>query len=138
DAYRELASRFGPAVMIAEEIPAGVELALGMILDAQFGPVVLISTGGTLIEVIRERVALLPPIDTSRAFDVIDRMRARPLLNGARGRPAADLDQLADTMVRFSELAIDSAEVLSAIDVNPVIVGSEQTVAVDALFRGLR
>ncbi|MFZ0626267.1 MAG: acetate--CoA ligase family protein [Acidimicrobiia bacterium] len=138
DAYRELASRFGPAVMIAEEIPAGVELALGMILDAQFGPVVLISTGGTLIEVIRERVALLPPIDTSRAFDVIDRMRARPLLDGARGRPAADLDQLADTMVRFSELAVDAAEVLSAIDVNPVIVGSEQTVAVDALFRGLR
>ncbi|MGA8040594.1 MAG: acetate--CoA ligase family protein [Acidimicrobiia bacterium] len=138
DAYRELSVRFGPAVVIAEEVPPGVELALGMILDAQFGPVFLISTGGTLIEVIHERIALLPPIDRSRAIDVIDRMKARPLLDGARGRPPADLGQLADTMVRFSELAVDAGPVLSAIDVNPIIVGGERTVAVDALFKGLR
>lgn len=134
-AYETLGSRFGPTVMVSEAISGSVELALGMVLDAQFGPVMLLSTGGTLIEVIGDRIALRPPVDTPRARLAIDRMRARPLLDGVRGRAAVNIDALVDTVMRFSELAVDASATVSAIDVNPLIVGPDRAVAVDALFK---
>jgi acetate---CoA ligase (ADP-forming) len=121
--------------MVSEAISGSVELALGMVLDAQFGPVMLLSTGGTLIEVIGDRIALRPPVDTPRARLAIDRMRARPLLDGVRGRAAVNIDALVDTVMRFSELAVDASATVSAIDVNPLIVGPDRAVAVDALFK---
>jgi succinyl-CoA synthetase beta subunit len=134
DAYRELSSRLGAKVMVAELVTPGVEIGLGMVLDEQFGPVVIISSGGRLIELMEDRVALLPPIDGSAARRALDRLRIRPLLDGFRGGPPADVDRLADVVVRFSELATDAAGTVSAIDVNPLIVGPVKTVAVDALM----
>lgn len=133
-AYREMSARLGPKVMLAEQVPAGVELALGMIVDDQFGPVVIVSAGGRLIELLEDRVALLPPFDRSVAIHAIDRLRIRPLLDGYRTAPPADIDRLVDVVIRFAELAMDAAVWISAIDVNPVIAGPDQAVAVDALM----
>jgi hypothetical protein len=105
-----------------------------MVVDEQFGPVVIISAGGRLIELMQDRVALLPPIDGSAARQSLDRLRIRPLLDGFRGGPPADVDRLVDVLVRFSELATDAAATISAIDVNPLIVGPVKTVAADALM----
>lgn len=134
-AYKDLAARLGPRVMVAERIPAGVEIGLGMVHDEQFGPVVIVSAGGRLIETLVDRVAVLPPIDKQRAVRVLGRLRIRPLLDGARGDPPADLDSLAEVIARFSELAADSAGSIGAIDVNPVIAGPDGAVAVDALIK---
>ena len=134
DAYRDLASRLGPRVLVAEQIPDGVEIGLGMVDDDQFGPVVMISAGGRLIETMADRVAVLPPVDTAGAMRALDRLRIRPLLDGVRGRQPADIDALAEVIARFSELAADGAGRISAMDVNPVIAGPAGAVAVDALI----
>ena len=133
-AYRDLASRLGPRVLVSELIPEGVEIGLGMVDDEQFGPVVMISAGGRLIETMADRVAVLPPVDKAGAIRALARLRIRPLLDGVRGRPPADIDSLADVVARFSELAADGAGQIKAMDVNPVIAGPSGAVAVDALI----
>ena len=105
-----------------------------MVDDDQFGPVVMISAGGRLIETMADRVAVLPPVDTAGAMRALDRLRIRPLLDGVRGRQPADIDSLAEVIARFSELAADGAGRISAMDVNPVIAGPAGAVAVDALI----
>ncbi|HEY7469645.1 MAG TPA: acetate--CoA ligase family protein [Acidimicrobiia bacterium] len=134
-AYRDMASRLGPSVMVAEQVSGGVEIALGMISDQQFGPVVLMSAGGTLIELLADRVVVLPRVDRHRARAALNRLRIRPLLDGHRGTGAVDLDELADVTARFSELVLDHADSIEAIDVNPLIAGPQGVVAVDALMK---
>jgi succinyl-CoA synthetase beta subunit len=133
-AYQDLSGRLGPDVMVCQQIPAGVEVALGSLTDPQFGPMVLVSAGGTLIEVLGDRVALLPPIDVFQARRALDRLGLRALLEGHRGSAMADVEALAELLARFSELAADSAGHLESIDVNPVIVGPNGAVAVDVLM----
>jgi acetate---CoA ligase (ADP-forming) len=134
EAYRQLSTRLGPRVLVAEQIPEGVEIGLGMVEDEQFGPVVMISAGGRLIETMADRVAVLPPVDRAGASRALDRLRIRPLLEGVRGGPPADIDSLAELIARFSELAADGAGQVRAMDVNPVIAGPVGAVAVDALI----
>ncbi len=134
EAYRDLASRLGSEVMVAEQIPDGVDIGLGMVHDEQFGPVVIISAGGQLIEILADRVAVLPPVDKAGAIRALDRLRIRPVLDGVRGRPPSDIDSLAEVIARFSELAADGAGLIGAMDVNPVIAGPAGAVAVDALI----
>jgi hypothetical protein len=67
---------------------------------------------------------------------MLDSLKIRPLLDGARGRPACDLDVLARTLSRFSELAAALADVVAEIDINPLIVGAHNCIAVDALVIG--
>jgi hypothetical protein len=95
--------------------------------------VVLVSAGGTLIELIGDRVALLPPFDEPRARQAIDRLAARPLLDGNRGAPPVDIGAFVDLVVRFSEMVMDQRDRLSSVDLNPVICGPGGAVAVDAL-----
>lgn len=134
-AYRDVAERLGSKVVVAEQVDDGVEVAVGMVTDRQFGPVVVVSAGGTLIDVLRDRVALLPPVDAPGAMRALDRLAMRPVLDGVRGMAKADLDALAEAIARFSELAVDAAAVwIHSIDVNPIIVSASGAVAVDALM----
>ena len=64
---------------------------------------------------------------------MLDRLALRPLLDGTRGAPPADLDAVADAVVRLSALAVDLGDRLSALDVNPLVAGPAGCVAVDAL-----
>jgi hypothetical protein len=75
----------------------------------------------------------LPPLDAVRATRLIDRLKVRPLLGGVRGRPPADRAALAEAMVALSWLANELGEHIEALDANPVIVGVNGCVAVDAL-----
>ncbi len=132
-AYHDVASRLGPSVVVAKMAPHGVELALGIVRDPQFGPLVLVAAGGVLVEVLHDRRLAIPPLDAARARALIDRLRIRPMLDGVRGTPPADVDALAHAVVRLSLLAADLGEQLDALDVNPVIVTPDGCVAVDAL-----
>lgn len=134
DAYQDMASRLGPRVTLAEQVE-GVEIGLGMVTDEQFGPVILVSAGGGLIEVLDDRVALLPRVDRVGALLALDRLRVRPVLDGVRGLPSADLNALAEVIARFSELAVDGTGLIGAMDVNPVMAGADRAVAVDALMK---
>ena len=133
DAYRGMAERLGPAATVQEMSEPGVEMALGVVSDPQFGPLVMVSAGGVLIETLRDRLLALPPLDETRARRLIDRLEARPLLDGVRGRPAASVAALARSMAHLSLLAQDLRDLIGALDVNPIIVGPRGCVAVDAL-----
>lgn len=137
-AYEEVSSRLGPDVVVAAMAPAGVEMALGVLRDPQFGPLVLVAAGGLLVEVLHDRRLALPPLDAPRALAMIDRLSVRPLLDGVRGAAAADVDALAGAVARLSLLATDLGAELDALDVNPLIVSAEGCVAVDALVVGRR
>ena len=132
-AYREMSSRLGAAVTVQEMVEPGVEMALGVVHDAQFGPLVMVAAGGVLIETLGDRRLALPPLDEARASKLIYRLDARPLLDGVRGSPPADVNALARTLSRLSLLALDLGDLIGALDVNPVIVGPRGCVAVDVL-----
>jgi acyl-CoA synthetase (NDP forming) len=132
-AAEDLASRLGPRLLVTRMAPPGTELALGMIADAQFGPVVMVAAGGTLIEVLRDARYGLAPFGPATARRLVDGLAVRPVLDGVRGAPPADLAALAETIARFSVLVADLGEFLGEVDVNPLIVGPGGAVAVDAL-----
>ena len=132
-AYREMSSRLGPSVTIQEMVEPGVEMALGIVHDLQFGPLVMVAAGGVLIEALGDRRLALPPLDEARASKLIDRLDSRPLLDGVRGAPPADVNALARALSRLSLLARDLGDLIGALDVNPVVVGPRGCVAVDAL-----
>jgi acetate---CoA ligase (ADP-forming) len=132
-AYREISSRLGPAVTVQEMVEPGVEMALGVIHDPQFGPLVMVAAGGVLIETLGDRRFALPPLDEVRASKLIDGLDARPLLDGIRGSPPADVNALARALSQLSLLAGDLGDLIDTLDVNPVIVGPRGCVAVDAL-----
>jgi acyl-CoA synthetase (NDP forming) len=132
-AYGEMSSRLGPAVTVQEMMEPGVEMALAVAHDPQFGPLVMVAAGGVLIETLGDRRLGLPPLDVVRASKLIDRLDARPVLDGVRGAPPADVNALARALSRLSLLTRDLGDLIGALDVNPVIVGPRGCVAVDAL-----
>ena len=133
EAYDTLANRLGPRVLVADMAPPGVEMALGVVRDPHFGPLVMIAAGGILIEVLADRLLAVPPFDRTRAERLISRLRCRPLLEGHRGRPPSNVAALADAAARLAVLAAELGPWIAEIDVNPIIVGPERAVAVDAL-----
>jgi acetate---CoA ligase (ADP-forming) len=132
-AYEDVAARLGPKVTIAAMASGGVELALGVVRDPQFGPLVLVAAGGVLVELLHDRRLAFPPLDDARARGLIDGLASRPLLDGVRGAPAADVEALAHAVSRLSVLAADLGDLLDALDVNPVIASADGCLAVDAL-----
>jgi len=133
DAWRDLDVRLGPRTVVARMMPKGVEIALGMVRDAQFGPLVTVSAGGVLIELLADRRAALAPFGPATAGRLLDALSLRRLLDGYRGGPAVDTDRLALAISHFSLLAASLADLFREIDVNPLVCGRE-IAAVDALF----
>jgi len=132
-AWRDLERRLGPRAIVARRVPHGVELALGMVRDPEFGPLVVVGAGGVLIELLSDRRAALAPFGPATARRLIDGLSVRRLLDGFRGAPAVDIDVLAVAVSRFSVLAAHLADRVREIDVNPLVCGRE-IAAVDALF----
>jgi hypothetical protein len=133
ESYQDLAARLGPRVVIQAQAHAGRELALGVVRDEQFGPLVMVAAGGVLIEVLDDRRFALPPLDDARARALIDRLAIRRALS--TGKPSGDpgLEGLVEAMVRLSLLAEELGEHLDALDVNPILAGPWGCLAVDAL-----
>ncbi|MCP5089300.1 MAG: acetate--CoA ligase family protein [Gammaproteobacteria bacterium] len=134
--YQFLSRRLGDDVLVAPMVAAGVDLFLGIKRDPQFGPIVILGFGGILAETINDVQFALPPFDAAHARRCIDRMTLRPLLDGVRGGPAVNIDDFCETAARFSVLANALRDVLSEVDVNPLIVNDEGAIAVDALVVG--
>jgi acyl-CoA synthetase (NDP forming) len=134
--YQFLKNRLGNDVLVAPMVATGIDMFLGLKRDPQFGPIVILGFGGVLAETINDVRFALPPFDAAYARRCIDRMRLRPLLDGVRGSPAVDIDSFCETASRFSVLAHALSDVLSEVDVNPVIVNENGAIAVDAFAVG--
>jgi acyl-CoA synthetase (NDP forming) len=133
ETYADLAGRLGPEVTVAAMAPPGVEVALGVVRDPTFGPLVLVAAGGVLVELLHDRKLALPPIDADAARRLIDGLAMRPLLDGLRGAPPSDVGALAHAVSRLSVLALELGDLIAELDINPIIVSPTGCVAVDAL-----
>jgi acyl-CoA synthetase (NDP forming) len=132
-AYASMAETLGPAVTVEPMIDAGVEVSIGLVRDPAFGPLLIVAAGGTLVELLADRVVACPPVSHAGALELLDGLRIRLLLDGWRGAAAVDVDALADVIVAFSQIAVELGEVLDAVEANPVIASPDGVVAVDAL-----
>ncbi|MBC7810739.1 MAG: bifunctional acetate--CoA ligase family protein/GNAT family N-acetyltransferase [Burkholderiales bacterium] len=108
----------------------GYELIIGTSLDAQFGPVLLFGTGGTLVEVFKDRALALPPLNTTLAKRMMERTKIFEALKGVRGRDPVDLDALAQLMTHFSQLVVEQPWI-KEIDINPLLASPERLLALD-------
>jgi acyl-CoA synthetase (NDP forming) len=131
--YADLAARLGPRVLVSETAPPGPELALGITRDPSLGPLIVVGAGGVLVELLADRAVALPPVDDRVARELIDSLRVRPLLAGARGMPPVALGPIIQAITGLSQLAYELGDDLAALDVNPLICGPAGAVAVDAL-----
>jgi succinyl-CoA synthetase beta subunit len=121
--------------LVEEMAPKGVEILVGGLVDRVFGPAVLVGLGGVFTEVLNDVVARICPIDGDEAREMIEEMKCAPLLHGARGQPAANVDALCQVLVALGGrdgLLVQHAQTVLEIDLNPVIVSPQQAIAVDA------
>jgi acyl-CoA synthetase (NDP forming) len=109
-------------VLVQPMAPPGREMILGVKRDATFGPLLMVGLGGVHVEVLKD-VALSPvPLTLGEARELLARLKGARLLEAHRGTPPADIDALADLMVRLSHFAADHADAIAEIDLNPVLV----------------
>ena len=109
-------------VLVQPMAPAGREVILGINRDTRWGPLLMVGLGGVLVEAMGD-VQLAPvPLDRDAAMALIARLKGAALLGAFRGRPEADVEALADLMVRLAQFASDHADTIAEIDLNPVIV----------------
>ena len=109
----------------------GYELIVGASLDAQFGPVLLFGSGGSLVEVYRDRALALPPLTTTLARRMMEQTKIYEALHGVRGRASVDMDALERLMVRFSQLVVEQRRI-KEIDINPLLASPSRLLALDA------
>ena len=121
--------------VIQRQARGALELALGVKVDPVFGPVVMVGSGGVLIEVLRDFRLLLPPIDAVAAQEALRALRIGALWDGLRGSAPLDLPAAVALLTRLGEAARALASVAREIDLNPVLVGrlGEGVTILDAL-----
>jgi acetyltransferase len=119
--------------VLVSEMAQGTEALIGAIVDEAFGPVVALGLGGVLTEVLKDVTWRVAPFDLDTAREMIASLRGAKLFDGWRGRPAADKEALAATLVAASQMAAALSPRLKELDINPVIVGPSGVVAADAL-----
>jgi enoyl-CoA hydratase/carnithine racemase len=110
------------------------EILVGGVVDDVFGPHVLVGSGGIYAEVLADTVMERAPVDAAKARQMLESLRAYPILTGARGRTPADLDALADLVAAASRVIADPAAGLTELDLNPVIARPHGALGVDALI----
>jgi acetyltransferase len=123
-------------VLVQRMVAGGTEMILGVKTDPLFGPAVVCGFGGIFVEQLHDVSVRLPPVGRAEALAMIGELRGAALLRGARGRAAADVDALAEAIVRLAALAEAHRPSLLALDINPLLVldAGRGVVAVDWLI----
>ena len=123
-------------VSVQEMVTGGVEVIVGVKYDPQLGPMLLFGSGGIMVEVFNDVALRHCPITPADAHKMIGEVKGAKLLRGFRGKPAADIDALVETLVRVSHMAINLEGRLAELDINPLMVlpAGQGVKAVDALM----
>lgn len=122
-------------VLVSPMSDDGVEIIIGTSRDPDFGPLVVIGAGGTLVEVLDEVIVMPAPSSRSQVLDLLNEWKGKRLLDASAGMPGADVDALVDLAVLVSRFAA-AADSVSSLDLNPVIVHTigQGVSVVDALI----
>jgi acetate---CoA ligase (ADP-forming) len=134
----ERLAKLSDTVLVEEMLNDGIaEVLIGVIVDPQFGQVLVLGAGGVFTEIMADSVSLLPPWTQSSVESALGRLSIAKLLAGYRGKPAGDVDALVRTILGVARYASAHTAVLVEIDVNPVIVrpAGRGAVAVDTMIR---
>lgn len=123
-------------VVVQEMVTGGIEMIVGSAQHPPFGPGIVVGAGGVLVELLNDSAFALAPVDATRARQLVERTRASRLLDGYRGAAPADRQALEAVVVRVSEIACAYADVIDAIELNPVAVlpRGQGACALDALI----
>ena len=121
-------------VVVQEMAPNGVELVVGATIDEQFGPLIAVGLGGTMVELLQDTAVRLAPLTPADVGEMLEGLKCYPLLTGFRGSKPVNLDAVTDLIVRFSEFVSDLPDYITEVDVNPVIATVDRAVCVDALI----
>jgi acetyltransferase len=122
-------------VLVGPMAKKGVEIIIGTMLDATFGPMIMVGLGGITTELFRDVIYRPVPVSAAEATAMLAELKAAPLLNGFRGAAKADIAALSQLIAQVSMLAAQYSADISEIEINPVLVhpqGQGVTV-VDAL-----
>jgi acetyltransferase len=109
-------------IIVQEMVQDAVEVIVGLSYDSQLGATILFGSGGVMVEVYNDVALRLCPIDESDAREMIAEVKGARLLEGFRGRPAADSAALAETLVKVSQLGAQLTGSLAELDINPLMV----------------
>jgi len=132
DTFRKFSHLEAFKGMLVEETLSGIEVMIGAKVDEQFGPVILFGMGGTAVEIYKDTVLKMAPLQERDVSSMIKSLKARRLLEGYRGAKPINRDALTKTLLAFSDLVMDIHECIESIDLNPVFCSPEQCVVGDA------
>ncbi len=133
--YKQLQEKLPGNALLAKMVQSeGVEMIVGMTTDQQLGPMVTIGFGGYYAEAMNDAITLMPPFSKEMAKNALSKLKMKTLLEGYRGSKPADLDAFAEFASRFSVIAVELSNQVCEIDLNPVILGNDNCIAVDALI----
>ena len=122
-----------PQVLVAEMLPSGRELAVGMVRDDDFGPCVMLGLGGIFTEVLGDATFRRAPLSTADASDMMSAIAGHRILDGVRGLPPADREALGAILIAVGRIGLDHPSIRE-IDGNPVILAGSRPVVADALI----
>lgn len=137
DAVEKLRTRVGrrrTPIMVQHHVDAGVEIAVGLVRDRRFGPLVMVSAAGTATDVLNDRAFLMPPLSNLKAESALRSLLVWPLLAGDQGSSAADIESLTSLMEKLARLGQEVPEVCE-VDFNPVIATPQGIHCVDVKIR---
>jgi succinyl-CoA synthetase beta subunit len=130
DALLKSAEQHRPAaaiqgVLVGPMAKKGVEIIVGTLQDATFGPMIMVGLGGITTELFKDVIYRPAPVSAAEAFAMLGELKAAPLLNGFRGAAKADVPALAQLISQISQLAARFKAEISEIEINPVLVHPE-------------
>jgi acyl-CoA synthetase (NDP forming) len=120
-------------VLVSEMVTGGVETVVGVSQDPLFGPVVMAGLGGIFVEVLGDVTFRVPPFGVDQATAMLDELAGAKMLDGVRGARPADRAALVDVIMKVQRLALDLADEIGELDINPLVVRPKGAIALDAL-----
>ncbi len=123
-------------ILVQEQVEGRRELVCGLATDPQYGPMLMFGLGGVFVETLKDVTFDITPITDVDAHDMVRRVKAFKLLEGARSSTRAQIDKVEETLLKISQLVSDFPEVLE-LDVNPLMICEKtgEPIAVDARIR---
>jgi acyl-CoA synthetase (NDP forming) len=118
-------------MLVQEMAPASTEVIVGSIKDPQFGPALMFGLGGVFVEVLKDVTFRIAPVTEEEAHEMIEEVKAYPLLKGYRGSPPADINAIVKIILATSKLVMEHEEI-KELDLNPIMVYEKGAKAVDA------
>ncbi len=118
-------------VLVCKQADDGVEVIIGALDDAVFGPTVMFGLGGIFTEVLKDVSFRVAPLRRRDAEEMIREIKAYPILEGVRGQTGCDINKLIDLLLNVSDMVIERPEI-KELDLNPVRVYENNILVLDA------